>query len=155
MSKKLLNINTKYIFMFFILIIIVSCKKSDKYINEYPLAETIKRSTKIVIELHKKLETKSGTTFPVESKVCEVTDKNQILHFEQVFKNGKHTGYCCCPDVNYSIYFYQNDENEYFALYHIDTIEFNNKARIFEDSFQYSYIVDKKKLKDYLEETGK
>lgn len=89
MLKKRLNINAKYIFLFLILFIIVSCKKSEKYINEYSLGESIKRSTKIVIERHKKLEIASGTTFPVEGKVCEVTDKNQMLHFERVFKNGK------------------------------------------------------------------
>ena len=147
--------NAKYFFLFLILVIIVSCKKSEKYINEYSLAESVKRSTKIVIELHKKLETDSGTTFPVEGKVCEVTNQNQILHFERVFKNGKRTGYCCCPDINYSIYFYQNKEKEYFALYHVDTIEFKNKVRIYETGYQYSYIVDKKIWNDYLNEINK
>jgi len=150
MSKKRLKIYVKYIFVFFILAISINCKRSDTYINEYPLTETLKRSTKITIELHKKLETDSGTTFPIVGKLCDVTDKNQIIDFENVFKNGKRTDYCCCPDINYSIYFYQNKENEYFALYHVDTIQFKNKVRIFETSYQYSYIVDKNIWKNYL-----
>lgn len=155
MPKKILNINGKYIFVFLILAISVNCKKPNTYINEYSLAETVKRSTKIVIEIHKKLETNSGTTFPVAGKVFEVMDKNQIVDFENVFKNGKRTDYCCCPDINYSIYFYQSKEKEYFALYHVDTTQFKNKVRIFETSYQYSYIVDKKIWKEYLNKISK
>ena len=150
MNQKYLNINTKYIFIFLLSLVAINCKKSEHYINEYPLSETLKRSTKITIELHKKLETDSETRFPVVGKLCDVTDKNQILDFENVFKNGKRTDYCCCPDINYSMYFYQNKEKDYFALYHVDTIQFKNKVRIFETSYQYSYIVNKNIWNNYL-----
>lgn len=155
MIETFLNRNTKYVFIFLISVITINCKKSETYINEYPLSETVKRSTKITIELHKKLETNSGTRFPVVGKLCEVTDKNQILDFENVFKNGKRTDYCCCPDINYSMYFYQNKEKDYFALYHIDTVEFKNKIRIYDTGYQYSYIVEKNIWKDYLNKVKK
>ncbi|AOC96131.1 hypothetical protein BB050_03041 [Flavobacterium anhuiense] len=150
MNQKYLNSNTRYIFLFLISVMTINCKKSETYINEYTLTETVKRSTKITIELHKKLETDSATTFPVVDKLCEVTNKNQILDFEKVFANGKRTDYCCCPDINYSINFYQNEEKEYFALYHVDTTQLKNKVRIFETGYQYSYIVDKNIWKKYL-----
>lgn len=150
MNPKHLKIHAKYMLIFLILAITINCKKTETYINEYPLAETVKRSTKIIIEIHKKLKTDSGTTFPVEGKLCEITDKDKILNFESVFKNKKLTGYCCCPDINYSIYFYQNKEKEYFALYHVDTVQFSNKIRLFDTGYQYSYIIDKNIWKDYL-----
>lgn len=56
-------------------------------------------------------------------------------------KEGGKTGYCCCPRFHYTIAFYDKTNN--YKNYYVDTAEFIDKIRIFQTSYQYSYIVDK------------
>lgn len=62
--------------------------------------------------------------------------------------NAEKTGYCCCPTAIYSIHFLNKKEE--LDLFYVDTLQFKDKIRIYEKSFQYSYIVKKQKWKDYL-----
>ena len=78
----------------------------------------------------------------------EAKTKNQLIAFKNLFVNSEKTDYCCCPDQNYSISFYHYQNN--FDYYLVDTIEFKNKVRIYDVSYQYSYIIQKDLWKTFL-----
>ncbi|MGK4568152.1 hypothetical protein [Flavobacterium sp. 3HN19-14] len=82
------------------------------------------------------------------TKLFEAKTQEELQGFKDLFKNAKLTHYCCCPEENYTVSFYYFKNN--FDYYLVDTIEFKSKVRIFEKSYQYSYLVDKELWKNYL-----
>lgn len=85
--------------------------------------------------------------------IYETEDQKVLDNFEQMTKQAKRTGYCCCPDRNYTISFYDKTNN--YQDYFIDTVQFKDKVRIYQSSFQFSYIVDKLKWWNFLAELKK
>ena len=69
---------------------------------------------------------------------------------EKLFENSQYTGYCCCPDTDFAIDFYR--ESQKIETYFADTIKYVDKVQVFEESFQFSFLIDKKKWKSYLME---
>lgn len=82
------------------------------------------------------------------TKIYEATNEQQFNEFEQILKESKRTGYCCCPKRNYTISFYDKTNN--YENYFVDTLEFKDKVRIYQSSFQFSYFVDKKRWSAFL-----
>jgi hypothetical protein len=72
----------------------------------------------------------------------------QIEEYKKLLQNSQQTEYCCCSAENISISLFADNDN--FNTFYVDTIEFKNKVRIFEGSYQYSYIIGKKKWKAFL-----
>ena len=70
---------------------------------------------------------------------------------DELLAKSKKTGYCCCPNRNLSISFY-NKTKEFTSLL-VDTIEHKDKVIIFEKGFKYSYIVSKTDWKNFLNQT--
>lgn len=85
--------------------------------------------------------------------IYQTEDKKVLSNFEQMTKQSTRTGYCCCPDRNYAISFY--DKTNKYQDYFVDTVEFKEKVRIFQSSYQFSYIVDKPKWLSFLAELDK
>ena len=85
--------------------------------------------------------------------IYETIDQKVLDDFEQMTKQAEKTGYCCCPDRNYTISFYDKTNN--YQDYFVDTVEFKDKVRIYQSSFQFSYIVDKIKWSKYLSDLKK
>lgn len=78
-----------------------------------------------------------------------VTDKDSILSkFNKILKKGKREGYCCCPQRHYEISFYH--KNNKFDSYSIDTLQTKNKVFIYENSYQFGYLIDKDIWKNLL-----
>ena len=69
--------------------------------------------------------------------IYETKDQKVIDDFEKMTKQGKRTGYCCCPDRNYTIAFYDKTNN--YQDYYVDTVEFKDKVRIYQSSFQFGH----------------
>jgi hypothetical protein len=107
-------------------------------------------STKIIIERQKKIKAEYGETFCADDKVYEVKDKQHLKRFRDLFKNAERTGYCCCPETNYTISFYRFQTKLY--TYEVDTIAFREKVQIFDYGYQYSFLVDKQLWNNYLNE---
>ena len=146
----------KTFFLILILILIVGCNAKienslENIINNFSFNTTKSNSTEIVIKLYDTELTKKRVS-DVESfkakKEFKATSKQQLESFYEVFKNVEKTGYCCCPTAIYSIHFLNKKEE--LDLFYVDTLQFKDKVRIYEKSFQYSYIVEKQKWKDYL-----
>lgn len=135
MIKKLLT-------FILVLIIIGSCNDSH--------SDALNDSTKIVIERQEKIKNDYSYTFHADGKVYEAKSNKQLKMFKDLFINAERTDYCCCPEENYYVSFYYF-ENEFFH-YYVDTVEFKEKVRIYESSYQYSYLVDKKLWNNYLNE---
>lgn len=95
---------------------------------------------------------KSYSPFSTEL-IYETTDKKTLMDFEQMTRQAERTDYCCCPDRNYTISFYDKTNN--YENYFVDTVEFKDKVRIYQSSFQFSYIVDKIKWSRYLTDLKK
>lgn len=83
-------------------------------------------------------------------KEFKTKKSQQIENFKSILKNARKTGYCCCPISSYSVHFL--DKKEELGLFYVDTLDFKDKVRIFEGSFQYSYIIEKHKWNKYLKE---
>jgi hypothetical protein len=81
--------------------------------------------------------------------IFETKSEKIIEKFEQMTSDAERTGYCCCPDHNYLIAFFDGKVN--YKEYFVDTLEFADKVRIFQISYQYSYIVDKKTWTEFLD----
>jgi len=137
--------------------LIISCnEKTQNYIDtiwdNFSFNSTVTNSTQIIIKSYD--STVTNKTVEVEFyapiKEYKTYTKQQIKNFEAIFENAEKTGYCCCPKSSYSIHFF--DYKEEIDFFYVDTLEFKNKVRICEKSYQYSYIIDKQKWKDYLNE---
>jgi hypothetical protein len=81
-------------------------------------------------------------------KVYTVENAQLIEEFETLLQNSKGSGYCCCPEEHISISLFAN--NGIFNTFYVDTVEINNQVRIFQVSYQYSYIIEKKNWKSFL-----
>jgi hypothetical protein len=71
--------------------------------------------------------------------------------FDLLLKNSKKTGYCCCPNKNLSINFFNKTKE--FDNYLVDTIEYKDKVIIFDESYQFSHIVKKIDWRNFLKES--
>jgi hypothetical protein len=148
----------KYFILFFVFFSIFSCNKKsqstiENLMDNFSFNRTISNSSVIIIKLHDTAVTKKRVS-DVESftpkKEFKALNRKQIEAFNEVFTNAEKTGYCCCSTAIYSIHFL--NQKEELDLFYVDTLEFKDKVRIYEDGFQYSYIVDKQNWKDYLHE---
>jgi hypothetical protein len=81
-------------------------------------------------------------------KIYKAEKTQQIEEYKKLLRNSKQTGYCCCPEENISISLFADNDN--FNTFYVDTIEFKNKVRIFDVSYQYSYIIEKKNWTAFL-----
>lgn len=148
----------KYFILFLVLAAILSCDiKSqstiENILDNFSFNTTLSNSTQIVIKAYDSSVTykRSGSIElfkPV--KVFKTKNNQQIDDFETIFENAEKTGYCCCPISSYSVHFLNKEE--LLGLFYVDTLQFKDKVRIYEGSFQYSYIIEKQKWKDYLNE---
>lgn len=147
----------KYVILLLVLFSIISCNNKtqstiENLMDNFSFNRTISNSTAIIIKLYDTAVTKKRVS-DVESftskKEFKVLNRKQIEAFSEIFINAEKTGYCCCSTAIYSIHFL--NQKEELDLFYVDTLEFKDKVRIYEDSFQYSYIVDKQYWKDYLE----
>ncbi|MCZ8197001.1 MAG: hypothetical protein O9267_05305 [Flavobacterium sp.] len=145
----------KKIFLIFILTVLQSCneKSQDKIremTNQYSFNADISNSNKILIRHKKNNQTESSRNDTCFDNIntLKAEKSKQINAFKTLFENSEFIDYYCCPKTNYCIDFYKgsNKINTYFA----DTIEYKNKIRIFEKSYQFSYLVEKEKWKSFL-----
>jgi hypothetical protein len=145
------------IILFIGVLLLVSCeKKTQKYFEEisdkYYFNSIKSSSDKILIRLKKINQNESTMNDSCFENVAayKAENSNQIERFEKLFVDSNYTGYCCCPETNLSIGFYKNSKE--IDIYFVDTIQFKDKVRIFENGFQYSFLIDKQKWKNYLKE---
>ncbi len=141
----------KIIALIFIQILMLSCNlRTQDVVNDLSFKKFISDSDQLVIKLYDTTITESSSR-NVESfkpkKVFKV-NKEKIIDFENIIENSKQTDYCCCPTSVYSISFLK--KNKEVVIFYVDTFEFKDKIRIYEGSFQYSYIVEKQKWKNFL-----
>ncbi|WP_343707896.1 hypothetical protein [Flavobacterium sp.] len=147
---------------FFLLILFsaltISCnKKTQNYIDDiwhnFEFNSVVSNSTQIVIEAYDSTATYRRSS-NIESfnsiKEFKTNNTQQIEDFKGIFANAEKTGYCCCPTSCYSIHFL--NQKEQLALFYVDTLQIKDKVRIYEGSFQYSYIIEKEKWMNYLNE---
>ena len=145
-------------FLILTLIFIVSCNSKientlEDFIDNYSFNKIKSNSKEIIIKLYDTTITKKRITdiefFP-SKKEFKAINKQQLESFDRLFINAKKTGYCCCPTAIYSIHFLNKKEE--LDLFYVDTLQFKNKVKIYEKGLQYSYIIEKQKWKDYLNE---
>ncbi|MDI1255430.1 MAG: hypothetical protein PSV16_04955 [Flavobacterium sp.] len=137
-----------------VLTIIVGCyskfgEKMSELANDYKHSDILESSTEIVIESEIDPNSTSETSNLEKKKYLAETEV-EITAFKKLFTNSKKTDYCCCPKENYSVSFYYLRNN--FDYYLVDTTEFKDNVRIYETSYQYSYIVSKALWKSYLKQ---
>ena len=137
----------------FSILLIFSCNKiveaTQNTYDGFLLNSIESKSDQITIKLHSPKSKIAIDTFSTE-KVYRFIGEKQIERFDKIFENSEKTQYCCCPKTNYSITFLK--EKKVIDIYFVDTIEFKNKVRLFENNWQYSYIIEKQKWKNYLNE---
>lgn len=151
----------KKIILIIISIILFSCSNKTQYTVEnifdnFSFNTTLSNSSEIVIKVYDSAIThnRSGSLESfIPKKEFKITKRQQLEDFENIFMKAEKTGYCCCPISTYSIHFL--NQKDTLDLFYVDTLEFKDKVRIFESSYQYSYIIDKQNWKDYLKEIEK
>ena len=133
----------KTVFLIFAIVIVLSCnQRTQDIINHLSFNDVVADSDQLVIKLFDTIETEK-----TPKKVFKV-DSTKINDFKNLLEDTKITDYCCCPTPVYSILFLK--ENTELETYFADTIEFKDKIRIYERSFQYSYVIEKQKWKNFL-----
>lgn len=145
----------KKIILLFILFSLHSCNEklgnsAQEFIDSYSFNSIISNSDKIVIRPKKQGENKiSRSDSSFESiAVFESEKPKEIKDFGKLFENSEYSGYCCCPETNYLIDLYKNSKK--ISFYFVDTIQYKNEVRVFENSFQYSYLIKRDKWKLFL-----
>jgi hypothetical protein len=110
------------------------------------------KASRMIITLYDKLIPSSKSTLnygPFSTDIIyETTDPKILDAFDLMTKHAKRSGYCCCPDRNYTISFY--DKTNKYKDYFVDTVESKDNVIIFESSYQFSYIVDKVRWLNFL-----
>lgn len=151
-----LNNMKKIILAIFISILTFSCNTKtenplEEFFDDFSFKKIIADSDKIIIRLYdsKETEKRSGMldSFPPK-KTFKIIGSDQIESFREIFHEAQQTYYCCCPTANYSISFLENEE--VLDVFYVDTIQFKDKVRIYEGSYQYSYIIEMQKWKNFL-----
>jgi hypothetical protein len=147
----------KIFLLILIAIFTISCSNKNQYTIEdiwedFTFNRTVSNSTQIIINVYD--STLTTKRFDAESYILKAAyktkTKKEVEDFDKIFVNVEKTDYCCCPKIVYLIHFLnQKKEIDVFC---VDTTEFKNKVRIFEGSYQFSYIIEKQKWKDYLKE---
>ncbi|MBB4803054.1 hypothetical protein HNP37_003129 [Flavobacterium nitrogenifigens] len=150
-----------YVFLILASVFIFSCDyKSqstiENLLDNFSFNTTLSNSTQIIVKAYDSTVTyrRSGS---IESfnpiKEFKTHNKQQVKDFESIFENAEKTSYCCCPTSSYSLHFF--NQKEMLALFYVDTLQFKDKVRVYEGSFQYSYIIEKQKWLHYLKEIDK
>ncbi|RKR08642.1 hypothetical protein C8C83_0225 [Flavobacterium sp. 90] len=142
-------------------ILLLSCSNKTQYVVEnifdnFSFNSTLSNSSEIVIKVYDSTIThnRSGSLESlIPTKEFKIKKRQQLEDFENIFAKAEKTSYFCCPTSTYSIHFL--NQKDTLDLFYVDTLEFKDKVRIFESSYQYSYIIDKQKWKDYLKEIEK
>lgn len=161
-----MTIQKFYIFKLILLLTILGCQEhsTDKQIQtktsvdkKVSKVKPKHQCSRIIISLYDNTTAPSQSyknygTFSTEL-IFETLDQNIIDDFEQMTMQAKRTGYCCCPDRNYTISFYDKTNN--YQDYFVDSVEFEDKVRIYQSNFQFSYILDKVKWREYLAKLNK
>ncbi|WP_337964755.1 hypothetical protein [uncultured Flavobacterium sp.] len=147
----------KHFVLFLVLFSIFGCssKTQDTFQNiweDFSFNRTVSNSTQIVIKAYDSTLTNKRINVEayIPTKTYKTSTKKQLEDFDKIFVNTEKTDYCCCPRSSYSIHFLNKKEE--LDCFYVDTIEFKNKVRICETSYQFSYIIDKQNWKDYLNE---
>jgi hypothetical protein len=146
----------KIILLFFVVFSLQSCnEKKQGFINQLSFDKLLSESDQIVIKLYDSTEVKQQSR-GVESwnpkKTYNVAGK-EIVDFKNILENSENTEYCCCPISSYSVSYYKN--NKELEIFYADTLEFKDRVRIYEGSYQYSYIIEKQKWKSFLSKVEK
>ena len=133
-----------------IVILLLSSCKEKPHNKNLSHSETLHRTDEIVIQSYRKYMSDYGESFtPIGGKKFHRNNIAVLQSFKSLFNESEKTDYCCCPDVTYSISFCDN--NETINSYHVDTVEFQNKVRIYKPDYQYSYLIEKQLWKRFME----
>jgi hypothetical protein len=125
--------------------------KADEIQHDYEFDQDISSTNKIVIKSKKQNETEgSQDKSSFEDNFLETKDLKQVKFFDSILNKIPKTNYCCCPYTNYSIAFYNNET--IIDTYYADTLQFKDKVRIYEKSYQFSFIIEKETWKKFLSE---
>lgn len=162
MKNKILIINI-------VLLIFVSCKNnkkeegyetSEQYGDIYNEEKSTKQfnydsanCNRLIIGIYsetREIENKKPSKYAPYS-----TEKNYELllpkKLNELLAKSKKTGYCCCPNRNLSINFYNKTRE--FDTKLVDTTEYKDKVIIFDEGYQSSNIVSKTDWNNFLNET--
>jgi hypothetical protein len=147
-----------YLFTFLFLIIASSCNQisnmSMQIQHDDEFNEVISNTNRIVIRAKKPNQTQGANEEKCfENNYLETKDLQQVKFIDSLLDQTPKTEYCCCPNTNYSIAFY-NDTMK-ISTFYADTLEFKNKVRIFEASYQFSFIIEKAIWKSFLKELNR
>lgn len=149
----------KIVFLILFSVFIISCSKKtqntiDDLYDNFSFNSTLSNTTQIIIKQYD--STTTNKTIDVEKYLPNKefkTTKEQVKDFEIIFENAEKTGYCCCPKSSYTVHFFNGSQE--LDIFYVDTLELKDKVRIFETSYQYSYIVEKQKWKNFLNKISK
>jgi hypothetical protein len=128
-----------------------SCKKTEEKINKISFNSIVSKSDQLTIKLYDTTDTQKksrGIELLKPKEILNITNKQDIEDFKNIFDNSNITEYCCCPTSIYTISLLKNKKE--FDIFYVDTIEFKDEIRIYEKSFQYSFLIQKQKWKDFL-----
>ena len=146
----------KRILLLILILLIVSCNKivdsSQDIYNSYLFNSIESKSDQITIKLYSPKSENviiAHDTFAIK-KVYKIIGEKQIESFDKIFENARKTQYCCCPKTNYSIAFLK--DKKILDIYFVDTIQIKDSIRIFEKRWQYSFVIEKQKWRNYLSE---
>jgi hypothetical protein len=152
-SNKSAKMRNVY-FPIFILLIIVGCKQLDEKVTEVyhknEFYSAIDNSDNITFRLNKNTEnrgTRNDSTFFLKPEYV-AENVNNIKKFRNLFNGIKSTDYCCCPNSDVKIEFYnKNKVKDYFFL---DYTSSKDSVIVFQKSYQFSKKITKKSWNEYL-----
>ena len=117
--------------------------------HDYEFNQDISTTNRIVIRTKKPNQTEiAQDESSFHNNFLETKSLGQVKFLDSLLSETPKTDYCCCPNSDYSIALFNNKIliNTYYA----DTLQFKNKVRIYEASYQYSLIIEKGTWKKYL-----
>lgn len=146
----------KIILIIILSVFVFGCNKKTEYRiddiwERFLFNKTKSNSTEIVIKLYEvdttAMRSRGVEEFSAKKEFIAATEK-QIKSFDEIFTGAEKTSYCCCPTAIYSVHFLNKKEE--LDIFYVDTLEFKNKIRLYEGSFQYSYLIEKQKWNNCL-----
>ena len=127
-------------------LIFISCnQKKENVIKIKPeneFSKAVRRCTKISLFAQKENQPpdeRRDSAF-VQKESYSTVNSIQIQNFKDLFKNSTKTSYCCCPQANYKIVFYRDQE---IIDYYFANTEIKDSIIVFQKGYQSSQRIGK------------
>lgn len=138
-----------HLLLFLSFLFFVSCRESESALDRLAFNTILSKCDQIRIEEYDSTEVplRDAAVLPIR-KVYTTNKASQLEAFAGLIDEAPITGYCCCPTPTFAVEFFT--QKKLAASYYVDSFTHKDTAVVYEQGFQYSFLVAKAHWKIFL-----